>query len=190
MTHSVAAMICEKLTPKLNPDIMRGLAVPMLKDNIRYVVDNAKRYLDNAIPGLKFEGYAVCTPQEEYEEVTRMRSNKRTFDCAHSYIRMIRIDTSFKDDTVCKPLSSKYLYVPYTEDGGISMMSGSIYHFKAVLTNKVISPGPKSLFVRMLGTKKYFNRSGYSIKVTDKPRQRLSCTLRSMMQANLRRTKR
>lgn len=165
MTHSVAALICSKLTPPLNPHIMRGLAVPMLKDNIKYVVDNAKRYLDNAVPGLKFEGYAVCTPQEEYDEVTRLRSNRRTFDCTHSYIRMIRLDTSFEDQSTSKALSSKYLYVPYTEDGAILMMSGSTFHIKSVLTNKVISPGPKSLFVRMLGTKKYFNRSGYSIKV-------------------------
>lgn len=165
--HSVLAKVISTMTPEVNAYVMRGMATEDLKTADAYVADVAKRRFHGAIEGFEYLGYERCTPEEEYREVTRLRNNRRQYDCARSDLRMIRIDTAYREQgkTEAVPLAAKYLYIPFATDGGLIHFGGSLYHIKPVLTDKVISPGNRSLFVRMLGTKKNFYRSGYSIRV-------------------------
>lgn len=165
-THSVLAQVCDELTPRLNPDIMRGLATEHLKGSMEYLRSVAKRNFHGCVPGMVFLGFEKCTPEEEFREWTRMRTNKRQFDFAESYIYMARLRLGLDmGDGRIQEMKTKYICVPYVTDGGLMKLSGSLYHVKPVLTNKVISPGHRLLFVRMLGTRKNFYRAGYSIKV-------------------------
>lgn len=159
--HSVLAEVARHMTPDVTPEVMRGLAKPFLKGTNEYIRRVARRTFHEAIPGLTFENLTVCTPHEEYMEATRKRGNRRTYDVARSDLYMVRLDLSFQG----QPLPPKYMYLPYVGDGGVIHLSGSIYHLMPVLTNKVISPGNKSLFVRTLSTRKNFFRAGYSIRV-------------------------
>lgn len=163
-THSVLAEVCEEITPKLNPNIMRGLSTVILSQVEDYIRTVAKRNFHQCVPGLEFIELVRCTPEEEYNETTRNR-NRRVFDFAESYINMYRLRLGLWVDGKLQPFTDKYIYLPYVTDGGLIKLSGSLYHIKPMLTNKVISPGHKSLFVRVLGSKKFFYRSGYSIKI-------------------------
>lgn len=164
-THSILAKICRQVTPQLNPDIMRGLAVRSMEGVMTYFETVAKRIFNNAVPGMEFMGCEVCSPEESFKEITRIRSNKRVYDCARSSIFFIKLKVGLWVNGELRPFDDKYLMLPYCTDGGLMHLSGSQYHIKPVLTNKVISPGHKLLFVRMLGTRKNFYRIGYSIKV-------------------------
>lgn len=163
--HSVLAKICRQITPPLNPDVMRGLATRYLKDAVGYIDTVTRRNFHEAVPGMEYMGYEVCTPEETFREITRMRSNRRLYDCASSSIFMIKIKVGLRVNGELQPFQEKYLSLPYCTDGGLMKLGGTLYHIKSVLTNKVISPGHKLLFVRMLGTRKNFFRIGYSIKV-------------------------
>lgn len=163
--HSVLADVCRQLTPKLNPNIMRGLATVYMKQLLEYFDTVARRTYQDTVPGLEYMGCEVCTPEEAFQEETRKRSNRRQYDCAKSTLMMIRFKLGLNVNGELRPFKEKYIYLPYCTDGGIMYLGGSRYHVKPVLTNKVISPGHKSLFVRVLGTRKNFYRIGYSIKV-------------------------
>lgn len=165
--HSVLAKICQQVTPPLNPNIMRGLATVYMERLVEYFDQVARRTFHGTIPGMEYMGCEVCTPQEAFEEETRKRSNRRQYDCATSYIFMLRYHIGMRIDGELVPFKEKYIYLPYCTDGSITYLGGSRYHVKSVLTNKVISPGHKLLFVRVLGSRKNFYRIGYSIKVDD-----------------------
>ena len=153
------------MTPELNPDIMRGLATVHLKDSLKYLDSVARRNFEGCVPGLVYLGYDKCTPEEEYLEWTKVRGTRRQFDFAESYIYMIKIRLGLQVGDKIMEFKPKHIYVPYCTDGGLIKLSGSLFHIKPVLTNKVISPGYRQLFVRMLGTRKNFLRDGYSYKV-------------------------
>lgn len=163
--HSVLARVCAEITPELNPDIMRGLATMYLKDTIPYLESIAKRNFHQCVPGLVFLGIEKCTTEEEYRDWTHARGAKRQFDFAESYIYRVKLRLGLQVGEEILEFKPKYLSVPYVLDGGLMKLSGSLFHVKPVLSNKVISPGHKQLFVRMLGTRKNFYRSGYSLKV-------------------------
>lgn len=164
-THSVLAEVCRQITPKLNPDIMRGLATRYLDSVVDYIDTVARRNFHGTVPGMEYMGYDLCTPEETFKEITRIRSNRRLYDCARSDIFMIKLKVGLRVNGELRPFQDKYLSLPFCTDGGIIYLGGTMYHIKPVLTNKVISPGHKLLFVRMLGTRKNFYRIGYSIKV-------------------------
>ncbi len=163
--HSVLASICRRLTPPLNPFVMRGLASVYQDDFVDYIDAVCKRNFNGCVPGMVYMGYERCSPEEEFRERTKNRSNRRVYDFAKSSIFMIKIKLGMvMEDGEIKPFQEKFLDIPFITDGGLMRLSGSLYHVKPVLTNKVISPGNKLLFVRMLGTRKNFFRIGYSIK--------------------------
>lgn len=163
--HSVNEMICRQITPKLNPDIMRGLATVMLKDSVDYIDAIAKRNFHGCVPGLEYLGYELCTPEEEFRERAKVKTNRRQFDYAPSDIFMIKIKLGMWVNGKLEPFKPKYIDLPYARDGNLIYLGGTLSHIMMVLTNKVISPGNRLLFVRMLGTRKNFYRNGYSIKI-------------------------
>lgn len=163
-THSVLAKACAILTPAMNPDIMRGLATVHLEGALDYIDSVARRNFHDCVPGLVYLGYERCTTEEEYREWTRIRVNRRQFEFAESYIYMIKLLFGLQVGDKIMPFKPKYIQIPYCTDGGLIKLGGTLSHIRPVLTNKVISPGHKSLFVRMLGTRKNFYRMGYSIK--------------------------
>ncbi len=163
--HSVNEMICRQITPELNPDIMRGLATVMLKNSVEYIDAIAKRNFHGCVPGLEYMGYELCSPEEEFRERTKVKTNKRQFDYAPSDIFMIKLKLGMWVNGKLEPFKPKFIDLPYARDGNLIYLGGTLSHIKMVLTNKVISPGNKLLFVRMLGTRKNFYRNGYSIRI-------------------------
>ena len=79
--------LCELIdadTPKLNPVLAEGLAVRDMKYVEAYINDVFKSAARGFPPGLTYVGYTRCTPQEEFEQLTKIKNNKRQFDVARS----------------------------------------------------------------------------------------------------------
>ena len=165
------AQLCEENFPRANEQIMSGLADYYINRPATPYSSASKTeaYLDkvcasafnNLIPGLVYHGLERCTPEEEYVVTTRSKNNRRSYDLAKSDIYLVKLKFSFNDT----PLPDQYMYLPYTRRGDIFYLGGSMFHITPVLSDKVISPGRNSIFIRLLQYKLNFYRCPHSIIV-------------------------
>lgn len=148
-------------TPKANKAIMEGLAttyMPLAESYVHTVFLSASKSFPQ---GLEYIGYERCSTAEEFNEITRTKNNKRTYDLALSNLYLVKYFFRFQD----KDLPPKFLYLPYVLDGGIINLGGSCYHLSPILMDKVISPGINSIFVRLLRDKVNFERCYHSMVI-------------------------
>lgn len=153
-------------TPPLNPDLANGIAVKHMTQTEEYV-DSVFRSAARGLPeGMTYEGCRRCTPEEEFNEVTkkRHRGNKRTFDIAPSQLYMMQYFLSFQG----KPLPPRYLLLPYAKDAGMITIGGSSFVVSAVATDRVISKGVSSIFVRLLRDRLTFERAPHQFRADNK----------------------
>lgn len=140
------AEFLEKKTPKFNKYIVDGLATFYMEQEEAYL-DSIFRNVNRSFPpGLEYIALERCTDEEEFNEVTRVRGNKRLFDLAFSSIYLVKLKFQFHGE----PLPDRYLYLPFVEDGGIMRLGGTMYHITPVLSDKVISPCSDHVFIRLL----------------------------------------
>lgn len=143
---------------------MDGLAVKMIPLGEQYI-DDVFRSASKSFPqGLEYIGYEVCSPQEEFNEITRLKNNKRIYDLACSNLRLVKYFFKFQG----KELPPRYIQLPFVNDGGIIYLGGSCFHISPVLTDKVISPGMSTIFVRLLRDKVNFERCYHSLFINNK----------------------
>jgi hypothetical protein len=155
------ARLIDKHTPKVNPMVMDGIACTYMK-SIEQYIDRVFRSASKSFPSsFKYLGYQRCTPVEEFEETSKIRNNKRVFDMAKSDLYLIKCFFSFMDE----PLPPKYIYLPFVRDAATLYLGGSLYHVTPVLSDKVISPGFDSVFIRLLRDKMMFKRCYHTIVV-------------------------
>jgi len=148
-------------TVKMNPDIVNGIAVKHIAHAEQYL-DNIMTSAAKSFPeGLTYNGYIRTTPLEEFNEVTRDRNSKRQYDIARSDLYMVKYFFKYKG----VDLPPRFMYLPYVSDGGVIYISGSRFTMSPVLTDRVISPGPNSVFVRLLRDKITFERITHSYVV-------------------------
>lgn len=153
----------ESVLPKTNETVMDGLAVDIMKSAEEYV-DRAFKHSNSWLPpGLRYERYERCTYMEEYQIATKTRTGKRTYNLAPSSVYMVKFFFSFKG----KELPPRYIYLPFVGDAGILYMSGVKYHLSPVMSDKTVSVGRDSIFVRTLGNKINFFQVHHSIVVND-----------------------
>lgn len=156
--------LVEQHTPKMTKSVVEGLACQHMKKTEEYI-DRVFKLVAKTFPlGLTYDGYERCTPHEEFEETTKIKNNQRTFDLAPSYIYLVKYKFSFKGEK----LPDRYIHLPYVEDAGIISLGGARFHVTPVLSDKVISAGPDSIFVRTLQKKHIFKRIWHSIVIDNK----------------------
>lgn len=148
-------------TVKMNPDIVNGIAVKHMAYTETYLHNIMASAAKSFPAGLEYVGCERTTPLEEFYEVTRDRNNKRMYDIARSDIYLMKYYFRFNG----KDLPPRHLYLPSVSDGGIIYLSGSRFIMSPVLTDRVISPGQNSVFVRLLRDKITFERLSHSFTV-------------------------
>jgi len=154
----------KKHTPEFNPLIVEGLATHFMKEAESYLHNAFMANNDSLIPGLEYVGYRVCTELEEYVEATKLRNNKRIYDIARSDVYMIMIEMKYKG----KMLPPRPIYLPFVGEGGTMYINGVLYHLPPVLTDNVISPDDRSVFIRILKGKITLPGEYHSISVNGK----------------------
>ncbi len=148
-------------TPKVNPYIMNGLATYYIPQALEYL-DAVFKSASRSFPkGLEYVSYERCTPMEEFEEHTRPKNNKRQYDLARSDVFLVKF--YFKFHGVLLP--PRYVYLPFVNEGGVFSLGGAAFHMTPVLSDKVISPGFDSVFVKLLRDKVIFKRFYHSMVI-------------------------
>lgn len=157
--NKLFAQLVEQHAPKVNSHVMEGLATLYMKHCEEYI-DRVFRSASESFPeGLKYEGFERCTPYEEFEEITKNRNNKRMYDLAKSDIYLLKYKFNYFGESI----GDRYVYLPFVNDGGILRIGGSKYHITPILSDKVISPGFDSVFVRLLRNKLTFKRCLHTV---------------------------
>lgn len=157
------AKMLEEHTPKVNPVIMNGIVTEYMSRSLEYI-DSVFRTASDSFPtGVEYVGYERCTPTEEFEEVTRPRNGKRQYDLARNDLYMVKY--YFKFNGVALP--PRFIYMPNIGEAGMFYIGGVNYHMTPVLSDKVISPGLDSIFVKLLRDKVIFRRLYHTMIVND-----------------------
>lgn len=160
MDKKLRALI-EADTPKVNPNVVNGLATKAIPYAEEYIDTVFRSTTKASVYGLEYIGCKRCTPQEEYNEVTRKKGTKRSFDIARSDIYLMRYNFRYKG----KDLPPRYLYLPFVSQAGTIIMSGSRYLISPVLADKVFSIGHSNIFVRLLRDKLNIEREPHSVYI-------------------------
>jgi len=146
--------LIEQDAPKMNHVMVRGLAAYKVS-RIEQYIDNVFRSAARSFPaGLEYVDSQRCSPLEEYSEATRVRNNRRTADIARSDIYLCKYQLRWQG----RNLPVKYIYLPFLRESGVMWLGGACYHVSPVLTDRVISVGSDSIFVRLLRDKLTFRR--------------------------------
>lgn len=159
--HALFKRMIDQHVPHANPAICDGLAETYLPFAEQYI-DTVFQSASKSFPqGLVYVGYERCTPTDEFNEITRPKNNKRTYDLARSDLYLVKYHFKFNN----VELPPRYIQLPYVTEAGIIHLGGSTFHISPVLTDKVISPGVNSIFVRLLRDKVNFERCNHTLKV-------------------------
>lgn len=157
--HPLFLRLTQQHTPKVNDAVMSGLATVYMSKAEEYI-DKVFHSASRSFPkGLVYLGYERCTPEEEFNEATKVKNNKRIYDMAKSDLYLVKYKFTFED----QPLPDRYVYLPFVGDAGIFSLGGAQFHITPVLSDKVISPGFDSIFVRLLRDKIIFKRCYHSL---------------------------
>ena len=73
-----------RTTPAMNREIMEGLAVSSVEFVEEYLDAQIKSVCIGLPDSIKYIGYERCTSQEEFDEITKARNNRRVFDLARA----------------------------------------------------------------------------------------------------------
>lgn len=153
--NDVLANVIDTTSPKFNKNITDGSVkqvlqlIPSYLDNI---FKSSIKSLSNKIP-LKYIGYRRMSPDEELKRLILSDTNKVRYDIAISDLYVVEYLLEYDGEIISRPL-----YLPYTTKGNIIRVSGAHYTLIPVLSDTVISPSHKEVFVRLLKDKIIFKR--------------------------------
>lgn len=153
--NSVLSGICQTKTPNFNKKITEGTAQTLLRSAPEYlneIIQSSMRSVNPEI-GLVYHGWRRVTPKEQFIEMYEGRETKAVFDTAISDLYMIELRFTYKG----KPIH-RHLLLPYCGKGNLLRISNTVYHIVPVLSDTVISPNYKEVFVRLLKDKLLFRR--------------------------------
>lgn len=160
----------ERYVPPMNERLMNGLAT--------YVLDDLEEYLDAQIRSIcqgmpqnvRYIDYRRCNPQETYEEITRSRSKKRSWNIAESSIFMVNYYFQFTDQAGSVFDITRPLYLIFTDpnEAGSFMMSGSRHHIIPIISDKVITPEINSVFYKLTQDRNKVFREYHSFRLNGK----------------------
>lgn len=141
-------------TPPFNPLLANGIAAEAAKSAETYVDQVWRSASKGFPPGLTYEGWEKCTPQEEFLENTKRKGPRRTYDTAPSNFFMVKYKLAFNGVR----LPPRYIYLPFIGDAGTIVISGSRFTVSPVLADRVISIDTSTIFVRLLRDRLTFER--------------------------------
>lgn len=132
-------------TPKMNPMIANGIAVEQFKYTERFIHQVMKSVASGLPEGLTFLGFERCTPFQEFQEATKKKGVRRQYDTAHSDIYMGKYIFDYKGERIVQ-----HVYLPFVGQAGTIKVGGSRFNISPLLTDRVISVMPTSIFIRLL----------------------------------------
>lgn len=139
-----------------NKQVCEGLAkseFPKIPGLLNQVI---RCSLDNAIPGLKYEGSCKVDPREQLAEEIRARGGKHTLEQTRLNLVMYRYNFNFNGTRF-----HKYLCLPFTDHDGLMTMRDTRYQVSPVMTDRFFSVDRGLIFVPFTRVRITFHRTPY-----------------------------
>jgi hypothetical protein len=145
-----------KICPKFNKNITEGSSPQILRTIPEFLDDIIKSSIRSLSPDVELEylGYRRLTPKEEFAKMIANENNKTVYDLAVSDLYMVEYKFRYMGIEISRPL-----YLPFTTTGNLMHVSNTTYAVVPVLSDTVISPSHKEVFVRLLKDKLTFRSS-------------------------------
>lgn len=142
--------------PQVSPKVMNGSVEEICRTLPEWLDGIFKCSIASLKPGidLKYTGYTYLSPEEVYNKRFGSSSGKDSFDLSHSDTYHIRFNFTFNGKEL--PKNVGILHLPYGRPGNMMMISGTRYTVIPVLSDTIISPDSKQIFVRLFKDKLTF----------------------------------
>lgn len=147
--NDILARCIDETSPQFNPNVVEGTAKTILKTVPDFLDDIFRCSLEslNKKVNLKYLGYRRLSPKEEFNKMMA-GENKTIYDLARSDFYMMEFNFSYNGEPI-----RKQIYLPYADLGNLIKISDTTYTIVPVLSDTVISPSYKEIFVRLLKDK-------------------------------------
>lgn len=149
-------------TEPLNHKVMSGISTEQLREPERYIEKILRCASVDFPKEFTYDGYDVCSPEEEYKVVTRLRSNKSWYELARSDFYLVKFGFSFNG----VELFPKYMYLPYIDNGMLYIRS-KLYAVSPVLVDPAFSISGDSMFIQMTRARFNFERTSAHYTLDD-----------------------
>lgn len=150
---------------KFNPIVADGVSVHQLRQALEYIDNAFKLSAQSFPPQLKYTGYKVCTPLEEFQFLTSRKTSQK-IELANSDMVLVNYYFSWEGEE----LQPKPIYVPFVRRGGLTDLRGKHFVVLAVLADETLSVSKEDIFVPFLSAKVTFKRKQYWFKVDGQQR--------------------
>lgn len=152
--NNVLARVQDEHTKKFNEKVVEGTAKRILRaapEFIDEIITTSVSTMNRT--GLEYHGWRRLTPKEEFHKMFTSADKKTNYDMARSDLYMIELRFVYRG----KPMP-RFLLLPYAGPANIMTISDTKYSIVPVLSDTVISPSYKEVFVRLLKDKLTFSR--------------------------------
>lgn len=162
--NAVFAKMIDEVVPKVNKKITDGVNADILKQCPTYInsiIMSGMRSINTDIP-LVYHGWRKLMPKEEFEKIYSGKNNRVNYDIATSYLYVIELKFSYRGEPIIR-----YMYLPYAAEGNIMKISSTPYNIVSIMSDTVITPTHKNIFVRLHRAKLIFEKTDRNFLVND-----------------------
>jgi len=152
--NNVLGKLQDVNTKKFNEKVVEGSAKRILRAAPEFIDEILTTSIATmGHTGLEYHGWRRLTPKEEFKKLFTSADKKTNYDMARSDLYMVELRFVYRG----KPMP-RFLYLPYAGPANIMTISDTDYSIVPVLSDTVISPSYKEVFVRLLKDKLTFSR--------------------------------
>lgn len=153
-----------KITPSFNPSVANGLATEHMKNLMAYIDRLFYASRDVFPEGFEYLGSRICTPREQFLEVTREYESKRQANIARDDVFMACYEFAYKGER----LLPRYVLLPFVRDGGLIHLNGGLYNISPVLADVGYSVNDNTIFVQFRRVRLNFKHVHHHVLVNDR----------------------
>ena len=160
--NDILANIIDTTSPQFSKDVTDGTAKQILTYGPSYLDEIFRSSIKSLSPNipLTYEGFERMSPEEEFKELILSKNSKTVYDIAISDLYVIKYIFTYNGERIEQPI-----YMPYADKGNLIRISNTYYNLIPVLSDTVISPSHKEVFVRLLKNKLIFKSIAVNIIV-------------------------
>ena len=149
--------------PKFTKSIVAGYAAAQLTEyEVTSYIDRVIRSCEKSFPAdLKYDGCRRMRPQEVYRYFSQRKitDNSRKWDFARTDVYMMEYRFSYQG----QPLGPYHLFLPFTDDCGLTHIIGKPFYNKPVVKDSVLQVTNNQIFLQFISTPCTFNRLYYTV---------------------------
>lgn len=127
-------MVTETM-PKMNMDILNGLADVQLQQAPQYINDIMRCAAQSFPKGVKYIDGKFCTPLEQFTEISRSGKPMRMFEMTRSDIYLMKYLFSYNGT----PLRPAYVFLPFIDEADLLYLKGTQYMLTPVISGKLFN---------------------------------------------------